>query len=231
MICLATHLSNSSSLKAVVKPQRLAVRKLYSQIHSEKIQGTRTLSVLIEYLESKKEELKHTCLSIVCSIRDIFLPMASTAETRVFFNKIAGDYSRYICEIPSDETIRRNELIDQTESFYVHAFEEAQSDLSPAHPERLSLVLNFSTFLREIKGDAERSMELAKDAFDDAAAELGIVAPKFDSVDSLPLSSSFDETFTIDADVSEQTNEFEEEDSKRILDIIRNTLKRLEMNL
>merc|ERR1711964_802572 len=48
----------------------------------------------------------------------------------------------------------------------------AQTELTPTHPIRLGLALNFSVFYYEIMGSPDRACHLAKQAFDDAIAEL-----------------------------------------------------------
>jgi 14-3-3 protein epsilon len=44
--------------------------------------------------------------------------------------------------------------------------------LAPTHPIRLGLALNYSVFNYEILGSPDRACQLAKQAFDDAIAEL-----------------------------------------------------------
>merc|ERR1712154_93442 len=48
----------------------------------------------------------------------------------------------------------------------------ASADLPPTHPIRLGLALNFSVFYYEILNSPDRACNLAKQAFDDAIAEL-----------------------------------------------------------
>src|SRR3954464_12614262 len=48
----------------------------------------------------------------------------------------------------------------------------AQTELAPTHPIRLGLALNFSVFYYEILNSPDRACHLAKQAFDDAIAEL-----------------------------------------------------------
>ncbi|KAI8528564.1 hypothetical protein RHMOL_Rhmol12G0158200 [Rhododendron molle] len=48
----------------------------------------------------------------------------------------------------------------------------ANTDLSSTHPIRLGLALNFSVFYYEIMNSPERACHLAKQAFDEAIAEL-----------------------------------------------------------
>lgn len=48
----------------------------------------------------------------------------------------------------------------------------AHTELTPTHPIRLGLALNFSVFYYEILNSPDRACHLAKQAFDDAIAEL-----------------------------------------------------------
>ncbi|CAE5960146.1 unnamed protein product [Arabidopsis arenosa] len=48
----------------------------------------------------------------------------------------------------------------------------ANSELAPTHPIRLGLELNFSVFYYEILNSPDRACNLAKQAFDEAIAEL-----------------------------------------------------------
>ena len=54
---------------------------------------------------------------------------------------------------------------------YKEATEKAK-DLAPTHPIRLGLALNYSVFLYEVQGKNDDACQLAKQAFDDAIAEL-----------------------------------------------------------
>jgi 14-3-3 protein epsilon len=57
-------------------------------------------------------------------------------------------------------------------SFFQNATDVAQTELTPTHPIRLGLALNFSVFYYEILNSPDRACHLAKQAFDDAIAEL-----------------------------------------------------------
>ena len=51
--------------------------------------------------------------------------------------------------------------------------------LSPTHPIRLSLALNYSVFFYEIKQNANKAGKMARDAFDEAIADLDNVDDEF----------------------------------------------------
>ncbi|KAH0458321.1 hypothetical protein IEQ34_013636 [Dendrobium chrysotoxum] len=52
------------------------------------------------------------------------------------------------------------------------ASNNASNYLSPTHPIRLGLALNFSVFYCEIMNSTEKACHLAKETFDEAIAEL-----------------------------------------------------------
>ena len=95
---------------------------------------------------------------------------ASLGESKVFYHKMKGDYYRYLAEFSSGE--KRNEAAEKSLSAYKAASDVAVTELPPTHPIRLGLALNFSVFYYEILNSPDRACQLAKQAFDDAIAEL-----------------------------------------------------------
>jgi 14-3-3 protein len=81
-----------------------------------------------------------------------------------------GDYHRYLAEFALGD--KRKESADKSLEAYKNATEVAQTDLAPTHPIRLGLALNFSVFYYEILNSPDQACHLAKQAFDDAIAEL-----------------------------------------------------------
>ncbi|KAK3931875.1 14-3-3 protein zeta [Frankliniella fusca] len=63
-------------------------------------------------------------------------------------------------------------VVDDSQKAYQEAFDIAKSKMQPTHPIRLGLALNFSVFYYEIINSPARACHLAKQAFDDAIAEL-----------------------------------------------------------
>lgn len=61
-------------------------------------------------------------------------------------------------ELPANQTLQQN------------ATDVAQTELTPTHPIRLGLALNFSVFYYEILNAPDQACHLAKQAFDDAIA-------------------------------------------------------------
>src|SRR6201982_553736 len=85
-------------------------------------------------------------------------------------NHRKGDYHRYLAEFATDDA--REEAATSAHEAYKTALSVAQTELPPTHPIRLGLALNFSVFYYEILNSPDRACHLAKQAFDDAIAEL-----------------------------------------------------------
>ena len=81
-----------------------------------------------------------------------------------------GDYHRYLAEFQSAD--KRKESSSSALESYQQASQIANKDLPPTHPIRLGLALNFSVFYYEILNSPDRACHIAKQAFDDAIAEL-----------------------------------------------------------
>ena len=81
-----------------------------------------------------------------------------------------GDYYRYHAEVATGD--RRGGVVEQSAKSYAEAFEVSKDKMPPTHPIRLGLALNFSVFHYEIQNAPDKACQLAKQAFDDAIAEL-----------------------------------------------------------
>ncbi|KAF2920144.1 hypothetical protein DAI22_08g188500 [Oryza sativa Japonica Group] len=84
--------------------------------------------------------------------------------------KMKGDYHRYLAEFKTGA--ERKDAADATLAAYQAAQDIAMKELSPTHPIRLGLALNFSVFYYEILNSPDRACTLAKQAFDEAISEL-----------------------------------------------------------
>lgn len=128
-------------------------------------------TVIKPFLFKIERELKEHCNDIINILNTRLINSSSaTGESRVFYYKMKGDYTRYLCE--TCEGNERQEKANESLLAYKTASEKALIDLPPTHPVRLGLMLNFSVFYYEIMKSPERSCRLAKQAFDDAIAEL-----------------------------------------------------------
>lgn len=81
-----------------------------------------------------------------------------------------GDYYRYISEYTTGE--EHKAAGDNAHAAYKAATQKATTDLKSTHPIRLGLALNYSVFFYEVRGDPSEACKLAKQAFDDAIADI-----------------------------------------------------------
>ena len=81
-----------------------------------------------------------------------------------------GDFFRYQAENASGSF--RTKAIKDAENSYENAYMLSKSCLSPTHPMRLGLALNFSVFYYEIAKDVRKGFLLAQDAFDEGMTDL-----------------------------------------------------------
>jgi len=101
---------------------------------------------------------------------DEFLTKQQKFSFFFFFFCNKGDYHRYLAEFKSGDA--RDTAAKHAQEAYETASEIMQTELPPTHPIRLGLALNFSVFQYEIANAPEKACQLAKQAFDDAIAEL-----------------------------------------------------------
>uniref|UniRef100_A0A915EPE6 Ubiquitin-like domain-containing protein n=1 Tax=Ditylenchus dipsaci TaxID=166011 RepID=A0A915EPE6_9BILA len=115
----------------------------------------------------QKESTLHLVLRLrVYPIVRRSLPKCVTAVSKVFYSKMKGDYLRYLAEISSGDA--RQDVVVKSCAAYGEAFELAKKEMSPAHPIRLGLALNFAVFYYEIDNSPDKACHLAKQSFDDA---------------------------------------------------------------
>ncbi|KAH7288571.1 hypothetical protein KP509_31G032200 [Ceratopteris richardii] len=161
----------SVGYKNVIGARRAAWRILSSIEQKEENKGNeQNVKRIKDYRKKVEDELTSICDDILSIIDKHLLPASKSGEFSVFFNKMKGDYYRYLAEFKTGD--ERKHASDQSLSSYKAASDTAATDLSPTHPIRLGLALNFSVFYYEIVNSPEQACHLAKQAFDEAIAEL-----------------------------------------------------------
>jgi len=159
----------SVAYKNVVGARRSSWRVI-SSIEQKTEGSERKQNMAKTYREKIEKELRDICTDVLNLLTEFLVPKAVNAESLVFYLKMKGDYYRYLAEVATGET--RKDVIDDSESAYKEAFGIAKEKMAPTHPIRLGLALNYSVFFYEITNSPERACHLAKNAFDDAIAEL-----------------------------------------------------------
>jgi 14-3-3 protein epsilon len=161
----------SVAYKNVIGSRRNSLRiiRIIEQKEALKSNESR-LEVTQQYRIQVENELHKICSEILELIDKNLIPSASTAETKVFYLKMKGDYNRYLAEFTSGEA--RKQDVNTSLVSYLAASAIALAELPASHPIRLGLALNFSVFYFETLESTEEAIRLAKTAYDDGFAQL-----------------------------------------------------------
>lgn len=160
----------SVAYKNTVGSRRTAWRALSSIEQKEESKGGKHLNLLKEYKKKIETELTNYCNDILALLDNNLIKTATNAESKVFFMKMKGDYYRYIAEYATGDL--HSKASDNANKAYQDASNVANSELKTTHPIRLGLALNYSVFHYEVLNDPSKACNLAKQAFDDAIADI-----------------------------------------------------------
>merc|ERR1719328_666096 len=159
----------SVAYKNVVGARRSSWRVI-SSIEQKTEGSERKQQMAKEYREKVETELRSICNDVLHLLNQFLIPKAGNAESKVFYLKMKGDYFRYLAEVATGDV--RDGVTKNAQDAYQDAFDIAKTKMQPTHPIRLGLALNFSVFYYEILNSPDKACTLAKQAFDDAIAEL-----------------------------------------------------------
>lgn len=161
----------SVAYKNIIGARRASWRIISSIEQKEENKGNDAhVRKIREYRTKVENELQGICRDILEILDKHLIANAKTSESKVFYYKMKGDYQRYLAEFLVGDP--RKDSAENSLMAYRAASEIAMTDLPPTHPIRLGLALNFSVFYYEILNSPDRACQLAKQAFDDAIAEL-----------------------------------------------------------
>ena len=161
----------SVAYKNSVGTRRTAWRVLSSIETKEEAKGSQFLVLLRDYKNQIECELDKICEEIIELLDTKLIESAKNhSQSLVFYEKMKGDYYRYIAEYSTGE--KHTKAADSAFESYSKAKEIANASLDTTNPIRLGLCLNFSVFYYEVRNDAKEACTLAKQAFDDAIADI-----------------------------------------------------------
>ena len=166
----------SVAYKNAVGSRRASWRTVSTHEQKETTKGNEEHSKIAqEYRKKVESELSKICQNILDLLDKNLIPSASkNGESKVFYYKMKGDYYRYIAEVALGE--EKATASKNAHDAYKEAMAVAQTDLAVTHPIRLGLALNFSVFHYEVLGSQDEACTMAKQAFEDAIAELDNVS-------------------------------------------------------
>ena len=160
----------SVAYKNVVGNGRTAWRILSSLEGKEENKKAPYVDLLKKYKTKIEAELNQLCLEIISLLDKKLIKEGQAAEANIFYLKMKGDYYRYMSEYLTDD--KHLDVGKKAHSAYEKALEKATLDLKTTHPIRLGLALNYSVFYYEVLNDPSKACQLAKQAFDDAIADI-----------------------------------------------------------
>jgi len=157
----------SIAYKNLITSKRTAWRIISTLYDKEKSKDPQSwkLAQMAELRESIERTLHAICDEILGLIDQFLLPAVTEMQGKVFWNKMKGDYYRYIAEFERDE--KRQMAQGKAFDCYQVAVNEGK-ELKSTDSILLGLALNFSVFYFEIIGDKEKACEMAKKHFDAA---------------------------------------------------------------
>ncbi|KAM8946178.1 14-3-3 protein beta/alpha [Pelodytes ibericus] len=159
----------SVAYKNVVGARRSSWRVI-SSIEQKTEGNEKKQQMAKEYREKIEVELQDICQDVLELLDKFLIVSATPPESKVFYLKMKGDYYRYLSEVAAGD--KKPETVGCSQQSYQEAFEISKAEMQPTHPIRLGLALNFSVFYYEILNSPDKACTLAKQAFDEAIAEL-----------------------------------------------------------
>jgi 14-3-3 protein epsilon len=161
----------SVAYKNVVGSRRASWRIISSIEQKEENKGNENnVRRIRDYRKKVEEELKRICQDILDVLDNHLIPSSQSAEAKLFYYKMKGDYWRYLAEWLTGDA--RKDAADRSLASYDSAADISTKELAPTHPIRLGLALGYSVFYYEILNCPDKAYQLAKRAFDDAIADL-----------------------------------------------------------
>jgi len=129
-----------------------------------------------------EDELETICKEVLALLESRLLQVGRTGaaaeEAAVFYLKMTADYYRYMSEFkPKAHGVEASEANSEgmAAKYYHEAMDLATKSLTPTHPIRLGLALNFSVCHYEILRNPKAACKLAKEAFDEAIKKLDML--------------------------------------------------------
>ncbi|KAK7006627.1 14-3-3 domain-containing protein [Favolaschia claudopus] len=132
-----------AAYKMTVDSHRRSWKVITSVEKSGEVTGHPIHLALARKCKAKIEkDLTHTCEEVLHTLETPLISGAISHEARVFFQKMAGDYYRYLAEVAAEDTAQG--LAQSSLEAYTRANAISAIHLAPTNPIRLGLTLNLS---------------------------------------------------------------------------------------
>ena len=157
----------SVGFKNLIGSQRGAIRTIGAIEQNPKYQ--KFGDALAQYKQKIEKELYDKCMQIVNTVQTKCVKLAAEDESKAFFQKMIGDYYRYVAESA------QGDQLEQVKAGALKGYDEANKlskGLNACNPIRLGLALNFSVFYYEVMNDHKKACELGEAALSEALEKI-----------------------------------------------------------
>ena len=157
----------SVGFKNLIGSQRGAIRTIGAIEQNPKY--TKFGDALQTYKKKIESELYNICIRIVEIVKNDCLKLAQDDESKAFFQKMIGDYYRYVAESAKGDALDKVKTGAQEGYEAAHTLSEK---LNACNPIRLGLALNYSVFHYEVMNDHKKACELGERALTEALEKI-----------------------------------------------------------
>jgi 14-3-3 protein epsilon len=193
----------SVGFKNQIGSKRTAIRTIAAIEQNPKY--SQYSNALQSYKKKIEKELFDQCIQIVNNVKNSCMGVASTDESKAFFQKMMGDYYRYVAEVAAGEQL---ETVKKGALENYEAAQTTCASLNACNPIRLGLALNLSVFFYEVMNNHKKACELGEQALTEALE-------KIDDVDE----ETFRDAKSIIELLKENLSLWKEEDQNAVEDL------------
>ncbi len=152
-----------TGFKDMISDKRSSWSILNSMERKEKKKKINTVKEIKIVKNNIEKEIREICNTLQDLIDKFIIPNNDDIETLVFFYKLKADYFRYICEFAEGKEY--NDNFSKAEEYYTKGYNLSIKNLPIMNCIRISIILNYSIFLYEIKKDKKTAFDIAKKTF------------------------------------------------------------------
>ena len=152
-----------TGFKDMISDKRSSLSILNSMERKEKKKKINTVKEIKIVKNNIEKEIREICNTLQDLIDKFIIPNNDDIETLVFFYKLKADYFRYICEFAKGKEY--NDNFSKAEEYYTKGYNLSIKNLPIMNCIRISIILNYSIFLYEIKKDKKTAFDIAKKTF------------------------------------------------------------------
>ncbi|XP_025418322.1 14-3-3 protein zeta/delta-like [Sipha flava] len=163
----------AAAYKHLLDTKRTSRRSLITVEHMDTVAPLEA-TMARDYRERVESEVLALCtemLTVISGWLESPRAQSSDPESHVFYRKLYADYKRYAAEVTTD-SLDRAAVITESRVAYERAEQLGRDSLRPIDPIRLGLMLNYSVFLYQMCDQHRQGHDLAKEAYEEAVAEI-----------------------------------------------------------